>query len=469
MTAAFVLYPEKKDLNNRLLIALVIVAAAIYFMPPLAGIPASMMHVAAVVFFTMTLLATGLLSEYVTALLFFLLATLLAIAPAPVVFSGFASSTLWLVFGGLIVAEGVNSTGLGKRVAAMVLGRFTLSYEMLIAVTVAFSTALAFVMPATLGRILLLLPVFGAVAEHAGLPRGSKGHDGVCLAAIMSTYQCGTAVLPANAPNLVLAGASETLYGVHLTYAEYLLVQFPIMGFVKGLVIALLTCWMMKEATRPVKEVYVRVAMRPEEWRLTIILIAALVVWATDVVHGIQPGWVALAAGLACIFPTVGVMSPAVLNEKIRLGSFFYVAAVLGLGAVLSESDLAKEMGDGVHALLHLERGSDFLNFMSLTLLSSSVGLLTTNPVQPALLAPLAGQFAEASGWPIKAALMTIAVGFTTIILPYQVPPVVVGLQAAGLSLRTTLRFTVPLAIISAILLVPLDYAWWKLIGYPSQ
>jgi len=69
---------------------------------------ASMMHVGAVAFLTMALLATGLLSEYVTALLFFLLATLLAIAPASVVFSGFASSTLWLVLGGLIVAEAVN-------------------------------------------------------------------------------------------------------------------------------------------------------------------------------------------------------------------------------------------------------------------------------------------------------------------------------------------------------------------------
>ena len=425
-----------------------------------------MMHVAAVVFFTMTLLATSLLSEYVTALLFFLLATLLGIAPTSVIFSGFASNTLWLVFGGLIVAEAVNSTGLGKRAAAMVIGHFRLSYALLITITVVFSTVLAFVMPATLSRILLLLPVFGAVAEHAGLPRGSKGHDGVCLAAIMSTYQCGTAVLPANAPNLVLAGASEALYGVQLTYTEYLFVQFPVMGLIKAVVIAVLACWLMKEPTRPIKEAYVRQPMRPEEWRLTAILMAALILWSTDIVHGIQPGWVALAAGVACLLPTIGVMSPTVLNEKIRLGSFFYIAAILGLGAVLFESGLAKEMGAALHSLLHLETGNDFLNFMALTLLSSSVGLVTTNPVQAALLAPLASQFSEASGWPIKAGLMTIAVGFTTLILPYQVPPVMVGLQAAGLSLRTTLRFTIPLAAISVIVLLPLDYAWWQLIGY---
>ncbi len=49
----------------------------------------------------------------------------------------------------------------------------------------------------------------------------------------MATFQCGTAILPANAPNLVLAGAAETLYNLQLIYAEYLWVQFPVMGLVK--------------------------------------------------------------------------------------------------------------------------------------------------------------------------------------------------------------------------------------------
>jgi len=425
-----------------------------------------MRHATAVVFFSIALLATGILSEYVTALLFFVLATLLAIAPTNVIFSGFASSTLWLVFGGLILAEAVNSTGLGKRLAIAILGSKTLTYERLITLTVVFSTLLAFVMPATLGRILLLLPVFGAIAEHVGLRRGQIGHTGVLLAAIMSTYQCGTAVLPANAPNLVLAGASESLYGVHLTYAEYFLVQFPVMGFLKGVVIALLTCWLMKEPTSPANDTSILSPLSPEERRLATILIIALCLWTTDVWHGIQPGWIALASGVVCTLPRLGVISPATLNEKIRLGSFFYIAAVLGLGAVLSESGLATEIGNGLNRLLSLEKEADFFNFASLTLLSSIAGLLVTNPVQPALLAPLAGQFAEASGWPIKAALMIIAVGFTTIILPYQVPPVMVGLQLAGIPLRTTLKFTVPLAAFSIFVLIPIDYAWWHLIGY---
>ncbi|HTD89657.1 MAG TPA: SLC13 family permease, partial [Burkholderiales bacterium] len=73
---------------------------------------------------------------------------------------------------------------------------------------------------------------------------------------------------------------------------------------------------------------------------------------------------------------------------------------------------------------------------------------------------------AQAAGWRIEAALMIAAVGFSTMILPYQAPPVMVGVQVAGIPLRSTLRLTVPLALISIFVLLPIDYLWWWFLGY---
>ena len=78
----------------------------------------------------------------------------------------------------------------------------------------------------------------------------------------------------------------------------------------------------------------------------------------------------------------------------------------------------------------------------------------------------LAPHFADATGWPLKAVLMTMAVGYSTILLPHMVPPVVVGFQLAGIKFRDAMRFIVPLALCSIIVLIPLDYLWWHLIGY---
>lgn len=451
----------------QVLTALLVAAALmVYFMPPLAGASQATMHAGAVVLLVIGLWALGAVPEYIVGLIFFALAMLLAVAPAHVVFSGFASGTLWLVLGGLVIAEAVNRTGLGERFARFLLGRVELSYPMLIAAVVVVASALCFVMPATIGRVLLLLPIMSALAERLGLARGGVGYNGVMLAVIMASYQVGTSILPSNAPNLVLAGSAETLYRTPLIYGEYLLVQFPVMGLMKALTIIALICWLFPDETRTGTIPDAHQPMTGQERRLTMILIAALALWATDFIHGIHPGWIGLAAGLVALLPRIGVMPVTAFTERVKFGPFFYIAAVLGLGSVMTETGLSKALGDVAQSALHLKPGQDALNFGLLALLSTFAGVLVTNVAQPALMAPLAGHFAEATGWPLKAALMTMALGFTTLILPFQVPPVMVGVQVAGLRLGSVLRLSVPLMLVSFVVLLPLDYLWWRVIGY---
>jgi hypothetical protein len=61
---------------------------------------------------------------------------------------------------------------------------------------------------------------------------------------------------------------------------------------------------------------------------------------------------------------------------------------------------------------------------------------------------------------------MTIVLGFTTAIFPFQVPPMLVGAQVAGLRLARVLRITVPVALVSLLVLLPINYFWWRAIGY---
>lgn len=451
-----------------ILSALVLLAAgAVFFMPAPAGTNANIMHAGALLVLVIGLWAVGSLPEYLTGLIFFLLAMVLAIAPASVVFSGFASGTVWLVLGGLVIAEAVNRTGLGARFARFMLGRLALSYPALIVAVVIVSGALCFVMPATVARILLLLPIISALAERLGLARGSAGHNGTCLAMMMTNYHVGTAILPANAPNMVLAGSAETLYNVTLIYAEFLLVQFPVMAFAKSLLTMALVLWLFPAQTAITAESHAgRQPMSAGERRLTLILISALALWATDFLHHINPGWVALGAGIACLMPRVGVIATGRRGEGLKLDFVIYLAAVIGLGAVVVETGLNQVGAQIVARTLDLKAGQDAYSFMQLSLLATGVGLVVTNVAQPALLAPLAEGFAQAVGWPLKSVLMTMAVGFSTMILPYQVPPMLVGMSVAGLRLRTLLRLCLPLAAISLLVLLPLDYLWWRMIGY---
>ncbi len=440
-------------------------AAVVYFYPPPPGIDANVMHAAALMLLTVGLWATGAIPEYITSLLFFLLAVVLAVASPAVVFSSFASATMWLVLGGLIIAEAVGATGLGRRFAGVLFERFVGSYASLMIAVALVSTALAFFMPATVARMLLLLPIVVALADRVGFNPGSNGYNGLCMTAIMITYQSGSAILPANAPNLVLAGATETLYSVQLIYAEYLWVMFPVLALLKGAFVVLLIYKMFPAAVQPERAPPEFTAMSAAEKRLAVILVLALLLWMTDAIHGVRPGWVALAAGLACLLPQVGVLPPTAFND-VKFGAFFYTGASIGLGAVVHESGLGDVLGKSLLATLNLQPGADFTNFMSLSVLNVVTGALVTNPAMPAVTTTLAAPFAEAAGWPLAAAIMTIAVGYNVMLLPYQVPPVVVGMHACRLSIATAMRVSLPIAAIGIVVFMPLEFLWWRVIGY---
>ncbi len=452
--------------QNIIAAALTAAATVIFFVPPPSGAPPHLMHAAGLLLLAISLWATAVIPEHLTGLLFLCLCMLFAIAPANVVFSGFTSGTLWLVLGGLVLAEAVRATGLGVRIARALFGRFTLSYFGLVAAAATIALLLAFLMPATVSRVLLLLPIFAAMAQRAGLAAGTPGHTGMALAAIIVSFQCGVTVLPANAPNLVLAGAAETLYNIPIIYGNYLLLHFPILGCMKAGIIVVLICWLFPAVTHAPDVHEAPTPMSPEERRLSVILTGALVLWATDFSHGIRPGWIALAAAIVTLMPRVGAIPHSVFPERIKLGSFFYVGAVLGFGAVMQDSGLGKVLGGAMLGTLHLAPGNDFTNFVKLTLLATVTGLFTTNPSQPALLAPLAAQMAEATGWRIETALMTMVIGFSLMFMPYQAPPVMVGMQVAGVTLRQILRLTLPLAAVCLFVLMPLDFLWWRWLGY---
>ena len=63
---------------------------------------------------------------------------------------------LWLVLGGLIMAEAVNRSGLAQRLASALFDRVALSYAQLVVSVVMASVVLSFLIPATVGRRVVL-------------------------------------------------------------------------------------------------------------------------------------------------------------------------------------------------------------------------------------------------------------------------------------------------------------------------
>ena len=442
-------------------------AAALAFIP-IDGLAVETARTGALALATVVLFATGVLPEFISAILFFAVAMLFALAPADVVFAGFKSAGFWMVFGGLVIGAGVRGTGLAERLAHYVRWRFGNRYGGIIAGVVVMGVAMAFLMPSTLGRLMILMPIVLAMAEGFGYGPGSNGRTGMVLAVSFGTMIPGFAIMSATVPAMVIIGAAETLYDIRPIYGTWLLLHFPVLGFLKAIAIGLLVVWLFPEsdAREATEQQESPAAMAGRERTMTILLLLALALWMTDFVHHISPAWVALGVAGVMILPFVGIVSAQDIEEKVKFGSLFYVAGVLGLGALVAHGGVGDLLAQSVLPLLKLSPGESAWNFAAIAGLSSALAMFATQPGVPAILAPLASHMAEATDLPVEAVLMLTVAGYTTVILPYQTPPLVVAMHLGGVPMRQGNKLCLWLLMFTVLVLLPLDYLWWHLLGW---
>ena len=89
----------------------------------------------------------------------------------------------------------------------------------------------------------------------------------------------------------------------------------------------------------------------------------------------------------------------------------------------------------------------------------------TTAPSAPAVVGPLANEISALTGFPVATILMSQVISYSTVILPYQVPPLIVAMHLGGVRLRDGAKMTIALAAISLIVLVPINFFWWSWLG----
>lgn len=424
-----------------------------------------------VVLITLIFWSSGFVPPFLASFIFFALVTTLGLIPPSVVFSGFSSTAVWLIISGFIIGAAISKSGLGQSVASLISTHLTASYTRLITGLVMSAMLLGFIMPSSVGRAVVLIPIGMALADSVGLKQGSNGRIGIATALAISCNMPSFAILPANIPNMILAGSSENLFGISFGYTEYLLLHFPILGILKSLIVIFLVVRIFPDeiSVQCVEKESVEknsiIDTRMQK-KVGILLMFTLMLWITDSIHGINPAWVGLVTATILLLPKWGVVEPKDFNQSVDFSTIIFVAGALGLGALVNESGIGSELGLLFTHIIPTEQSSSFLSFMSLSVISTLTGLIATIPGVPTVLTPMAGDFAQMTGLSLPSVIMTQVIGFSTVIFPYQVGPLVVAMQLSKEPLGKLLKITIPLTVITLLVLIPLDYLWWTQLGW---
>ncbi|KAA0552889.1 MULTISPECIES: SLC13 family permease [Citrobacter] len=414
---------------------------------------------------TILLWATSLLPEFITALLFFAVAMVAKIAPADVIFGGFASSAFWLVFSGFVLGIAIRKTGLADRAARALSSRLTDSWPLMVASVVLLSYALAFVMPSNMGRIALLMPIVAAMAKRAGINEGTRAWYGLALAVGFGTFQLSATILPANVPNLVMSGAAEGSYGIHLNYLPYLLLHTPVLGWLKGAVLIMLICWLFPGKPHAPRDLTPAEPMSRDEKRLAWMLAVVLLLWVSESWHGIGPAWTGLAAAVITLLPRVGFINGDEFSSGVNIRTCIYVAGILGLAITVTQTGIGNAVGEALLQVMPLDEEKPFTSFLALTGITTALNFIMTANGVPALYTTLAQSFADATGFPLLSVIMIQVLGYSTPLLPYQASPIVVAMALGKVPARAGMLLCIALATATYLLLLPLDYLWFSVLG----
>lgn len=269
---------------------------------------------------------------------------------------GFSNTLIWLIVAAFMFAAGFIKTGLGKRIAYVLLKKFGKN-------TLAVSYVLTFtdliVAPFTPSNTArgggIVFPIARSICSTLGCePGGKNTRTGAFL-----MYCCYSAALTsacifmtASSTNVASAVFIHDLFGFETTWMTWF-----IAASVPGLLLTLMTPVILRKLVKPeldsltgirssaTKELEIMGPMSSKEKILCVIFGLALLLWCTSDIHGIAAAWVALL-GLSAML-CLGVLNwDDVLEQRGAWDVLIWMAVMMNFASYLSKFGLMKWVAD---------------------------------------------------------------------------------------------------------------------------
>ena len=471
---------------------------------PAGALSAPAHRLTAVLAWVLTWWITEAVPIPVTAVLGPALAVVLGVGGAGEMFGPFGDPIIFLFLGSFVIAEGMFSSGLDRRMALAILARrWVGSSATRITVAFAVITAGLSMWLSNTATAAMMYPiamsVLVALARLLETSRGAKVDlvrlrfgTGLMLVIAYASSIGGIATPVGTPPNLIALGQLDALAGVRIPFFQWMLLGTPVMLVMLTLLVGYIG-WALPPEVRSITGSRQHIATErralgrwtPAEQNVAVAFLLTVALW-------VLPGLVALVAGasspaarrLQALLPegAVAVLGAALLfvlpvswkerhftltwNQAAHIdwGTLLLFGGGLSLGAAMFRTGLAASIGRS------LVEATGATSTVALAYLFAFVALVltetTSNTAAATMVCPLAIAAAQAAGVsPVAPAVAVALTSSMAFMLPVSTPPNAIVYGSGCVPITQMLRHGAVLDALSVVLVPALVVVLCALLG----
>jgi sodium-dependent dicarboxylate transporter 2/3/5 len=389
---------------------------------------------------------------------------------------GYISEAAFICLIAFIFAAIIQAAGLDRRVALGLLHRAKVkTVNGVIWSMAAVNFALALIVPGANPRGALMLPVVKGITDLLGnTPAEREAKKAIVIQSLVySTMISGMCIMTAHLPNLVMVGLFEKTLGLHISYFEWFILQWPYLGMF------VVTQWWVQYyfKTRAMavagsgKMLAKQVSDLPKtsqsEWLILACLGITALLWMAEDVVKIK-SHIAAMIGLSLLFiPGLFKFKWKDLQDRTIWGTFLLLGGALSMSSAMASSGLAQWLADGIHPIVLGKAWWVVLLIMMVGTHFIRLGMLS-NVAAVALFAPILIALAPKLGLhPVAFTLLVADTDTFAYILPTQITVAVIAYSSGTFSMADYAKVgwvSVLLAIAYGILIMA---PWYAFLGIP--
>lgn len=388
--------------------------------------------------------------------------------------SGYATGGVWIVMLGMVMAAGMERSGLSRRMALKMVTFAGSSARRLYWMVTLITLVMTFFIPSLGAKTLLLMPILAQMGHAFGAEKGQSSlvKGLIFVVTITGTMYC-VGILTSHAANPITASLLEKGAGYSVSWAEWISIG-GLPALLCGLLAVPIIMWMWPPEIADISEgqAYVRAELeklgsisKTEMYTLVVFLLT-LLLWATDKFHGISSTLVAMLAVIAMIAPgPQQIMTWKEAEKKVPWNIFIVYGAGLSMGSVMVSSGAAKWMAETFfYGLVGIDMKIQVIIFiwlmLTLQVLFTGAGPKTT------ALTPAIVVYAVASG--LNPAPFVLLVGMNMLhqyLLPVSNLPNIIGLATEEITPKELIKTGLVMSIYGATFMTVMVFTYWTWIG----